>query len=456
MTATTDEDDGPRVRRHTWQPHQYQYDVLQDPARFVVVPAGRRGGKTELGSVQALEWVPNSSDRHPVWWVADTYDSAEEGLKASLEIHPPEWIKDWSDARGNLHIEYETMDWTGLIEFKSAERPDSLRAVGLTGVIADEVGLWKRSAWDESLRPTLADVAAPVLFIGTPKGHSWFYQLWRRAQDPDDWTEYSGHRWTTWDNPHVNRGDIYEMRRSMPPRKYRQEVLAEFVQPTGTVFPKPRSCIRHDTQLRDPVDGEQYVAGWDVARHNDWSVLVIDRARDRHTVHFDRFQKVDYASQELRVARACARYDAPVAMDARGQGDPVFEALDRLSRGDLLDKLDEQGQDIPSEWEDRLRDRHRLFRVAPFKATASTKQNLIDNLARHVGDESTTWPDIPRLTNEMEIYEYKSGGRTEAPEGEHDDCVDAKAMAVWLAGHYRSMGQDRGRGRDEFDLAEYY
>ena len=41
-----------------------------------------------------------------------------------------------------------------------------------------------REAWEATLRPTLSDTQGRAMFISTPSGRNWFYELFMRGQDP--------------------------------------------------------------------------------------------------------------------------------------------------------------------------------------------------------------------------------------------------------------------------------
>jgi len=83
------------------------------------------------------------------------------------------------------------------------------------------------------------------------------------------------------------------------------------------------------------------------------------------------------------------------------------------------------------------------------KFTASSKRDLIDNLATRLEMGEITIPEIPQLTNELDLYEYEttpSGNvRYQAPEGWHDDCVDSLALAAHEGPGPRSATWGPGR-----------
>lgn len=444
----------------TWTAHPHQSRVLQDTTRFRIAAAGRRGGKTELAAIEALRWARDDdcTTRRPVWWVAPTYQLCRPGLLTALELYPEPWVDSYSVSPGNLHIRFA---WGGLIEFMSAEREEQLRGYGLTAAVTEELGEWRERAWTEALRPTLLDVKAPMLGIGTPKGRDWFHRLFQKGQAPEN-EDHTSFRWSTYDNPHVPDSEVDKAKRTTPERAFEQEYLARFVQPQGSVFPHVDRCVNTDLAVEQdgqefrvpehPLDGAVYAAGWDVARHDDWSVLCLDDALTRETVYFDRFQQIPPRQQAFRVALVAAEYGASVLIDATGAGDPYWSLLVEMASGELIHEMERRNMAVPDEWRDRLNEEGSLFGVTAYKYTRASKQNIVENLKALVGDEDTTWPDIPVLTNEMQIYEYKDSGKSGAPDREeaYDDAVHAKALAEWMAAHMDpGAGRPRGDDRDE-------
>ena len=61
--------------------HPAQTQVAASPARFRVLVAGRRFGKTMLGTFECMNAAVNGGR---AWWVAPTYKQAQEGLLAPI------------------------------------------------------------------------------------------------------------------------------------------------------------------------------------------------------------------------------------------------------------------------------------------------------------------------------------------------------------------------------------
>ena len=129
-----------------------------DPTRFKVLAAGRRWGKTRLGVNECLD---TASQGGRAWWVAPTYRDGEVGWRPLRRIG--------SKIGANVRLVDRRLEiGDGLVEVRSADRPDSLRGEGLDLVVIDECALVKEAAWTEELRPALSDRKGRSLFIGTP------------------------------------------------------------------------------------------------------------------------------------------------------------------------------------------------------------------------------------------------------------------------------------------------
>ena len=73
------------------------------------------------------------------------------------------------------------------IRLFGADNPDALRGLYLDGVVLDEYADMKPSTWGAVLRPLLADRRGWAVFIGTPKGHNQFFDIYNSASKSEDW-----------------------------------------------------------------------------------------------------------------------------------------------------------------------------------------------------------------------------------------------------------------------------
>jgi hypothetical protein len=79
----------------------------------------------------------------------------------------------------------------------------------------------------------LADVKGSALFIGTPAGKNHFFDLYKDAQDDDDWDSF---QFMSIDNPFLPATEIEASKKNMSTMSFRQEFEASFETFSGGIF----------------------------------------------------------------------------------------------------------------------------------------------------------------------------------------------------------------------------
>lgn len=308
-----------------------------------------------------------------------------------------------------------------VIEFKSGDNPDTLRGFGVNFFIIDEAARISYEAF-VSVMTTVTQTMGRGIIISTPKGRGWFYEVYQRGEknfsdgspkyaDPseDPWAEWFAIRMPTWTNPTVKIQAIRDAKKNLPEDVFQQEYGAQFLADSAGVFRGINACSRGS--LQNPIAGEQYVIGVDLARLRDFTVLTVIHRHTNHVVAFDRFNQISWEVQYYRIIQLARRYNnALVVMDSTGLGDPILETL----RGGGV-------------------------RVEGYKIGGSTaKQQLIEKLRVNIEHQRISFPpDLKVLRRELENYEYEvtdSGViKYSAPDSQNDDCVVSLALANWGA-----------------------
>jgi hypothetical protein len=201
-----------------------QWEVFNSNARFRMLVAGRRFGKTFLSLVELCRaaWSPGSL----AWYVAPTYKQAKRiAWKPLKEMTRPYWLSPPND--GDLRIELVT---GGTICLRGADNYDSLRGDGLDFLILDEYASIAKEAWPEVLRPALADKQGKALFIGTPRGYNHFYDMYQDAKNRPGWATF---QFTTEEGGNVKPDELASATQELDERTYRQEFQASFENLTG-------------------------------------------------------------------------------------------------------------------------------------------------------------------------------------------------------------------------------
>jgi hypothetical protein len=201
-----------------------QWTVFNSDARFRVLAAGRRFGKTFLSMVELCRaaWSPGRL----AWYVAPTYKQAKRiAWRPLKEMTRPYWATQPHET--DLRIELIT---GGTICLRGAENYDALRGDGLDFLVLDEYASIARQAWPEVLRPALADKQGHALFIGTPRGYNHFYDLYQSARNQPTWAAF---QFTTEEGGNVSKEELEGATHELDERTYRQEFQASFENLTG-------------------------------------------------------------------------------------------------------------------------------------------------------------------------------------------------------------------------------
>lgn len=205
-----------------------QSRVFASPARFRALNAGRRFGKTHLAALELMASAVNRKGSIN-WYVAPTYRQAEQIAWAKLKaMIPAAYIAAKNES--DLSI---TLRNRSTIALRGADNPDSLRGPGLDFVVLDEAAFQKHEAWAEVIRPALSDRLGRALFISTPCGYNWFYDLYCAAKGRDDWAAF---QFTTLDGGNVPNSEVEAARSELDERTFRQEYEASFEALTGRVY----------------------------------------------------------------------------------------------------------------------------------------------------------------------------------------------------------------------------
>ena len=159
------------------------HNRLQD-TRWSVVVCHRRFGKTVMAINHLLRDAILTDKANPRFaYIAPTYRQAKSvawdylkqfaGSIPMVSFHETELRCDLPNG--------------SRIQLLGAENPDSLRGIYLDGAVLDEMADMPESLFPEIIRPALSDRKGWAVFIGTPRGHNAFFELYDAAQKQDDW-----------------------------------------------------------------------------------------------------------------------------------------------------------------------------------------------------------------------------------------------------------------------------
>jgi len=222
-----------------WYPlieHPIQRDLITDIARFKVVPAGRRSGKTERAKrFVAKEALKNPGERYFI--AAPTRDQVKKIYWADMKMLCLCSLASKSPSETELII---YLDNGSEIHLIGLDRPERIEGILWTGGVIDEIADVKPEAWEANIRPSLdtfnptrPDYKAWCWLIGVPDGLNHYYDMAQYAEsanDPD-WKLYH------WKSAEILPADtIAAAKRQMSAKQYRQEYEAGFEGASGRIY----------------------------------------------------------------------------------------------------------------------------------------------------------------------------------------------------------------------------
>jgi len=255
-----------------YYPHPGQVRIDQCNARFINVVAGRRFGK-DFGCARKFvkriflqdypkiahiklptqRFIKFAKPLLHYWAIAPDFNIGKIQQREIFSIFPPDFQASPS------HFSYDDnkkelilLGGKILIEFKSADRPESLVGVGLNGVYCTEFARFKETAWSANIRPTLTDKQGWGLFATTPLPRKWFMDIVALG-NPESDTYSASHAnifGLTIENTRLPNivEEVAVAKATLPPRYFKREYEASLETFEGQVYEE------WDQQVHAPLD----------------------------------------------------------------------------------------------------------------------------------------------------------------------------------------------------------
>lgn len=378
--------------------HEAQKRIKAEAARFNVAACGRRFGKSILGQDIACDYLIAG---WPVGWFSPSYKSLADSWRSIQTILSPLTV---DKSTVEHRIELSTR---GVLDCWSLDNIDAGRGRKYKCAVIDEAAFvrYLGDAWQATIRPTLTDFQGDAWFLSTPRGSNFFRTVYNWGQDA------LKSDWRSWQMPSLSNTTLKDLdkeveaaRLELPERVFRQEYLAEFIDDAGGVFRKVL-----DAATATPQDSAQpnhaYIISIDWGKYNDFTVLAVIDVTTKELVALDRFNQIDYTVQIERLRTLATKFKTKTLVPEHNAiGIPLIEQLQREG-----------------------------FNVHPFTTTNASKAEAIDSLALAIEKGDLRILDHPTLIAELQAYEAErlpSGMlRYSSPEGYHDDCIIALALA---------------------------
>ena len=158
------------------------------------------------------------------------------------------------------------------IRLFGADNPDALRGLYLDGVVLDEYADMKPSIFGAVIRPLLADRKGWATFIGTPKGHNAFWEVYNNAtQDPSWYVEVLRASQTGL----LEQSELDDAAKTMTQDQYLQEFECDFESAIlGAYFGKEMRALTDEGRIREVEYDPLFPVhtAWDLGYSDDTAI----------------------------------------------------------------------------------------------------------------------------------------------------------------------------------------
>jgi hypothetical protein len=158
------------------------------------------------------------------------------------------------------------------IRLYGADSPDGLRGIFLDSVVLDEYADMKPSIWGAVVRPLLTDRKGSATFIGTPKGHNAFWEMYQTAAASQDWYVKVLRASQT---GILDEEELKDAAKTMTQDQYLQEFECDFESAIlGAYYGKEMRQLTDDGRIREVEHDPMFPVhtAWDLGYSDDTAI----------------------------------------------------------------------------------------------------------------------------------------------------------------------------------------
>lgn len=385
-------------------------EIIKSESMYHTVVTSRQFGKSFL-LIQLILYYAINKPGCKIMLTTPIYSQSAKIYKELLNgIRDSGIVKKFNSAENSVILVNKSE-----IFFKSVQLPDNLRGESVDYLFCDEAAMYKEGVFDSVLRPMLTVRGKKCVLFSTPRGNNWFRNMYNRSNDN---VRYKSYHKTWRDNPYANIDEINDAKISLPDAIFRQEYEGEFVNEGGSIFGNLDKYALINS-FKDPIPGEKYYAGLDIAITNDFLVFTILNSKGE-VVHIyrDNGKTVDFMLNQLKIL--FDTYNPQYTLvETNGIGMGIYEQIKKLHRS-----------------------------VDSFTTTNKSKSDIIEDLIYSLQTGKVTIPAkdlFSYLYDEMNDFGFKYNHKTRTIRYEsmsgHDDCV----ISLALSGEALKKGISKGR-----------
>lgn len=392
--------------------------ILSSGAKYHISCVGRQYGKSLMAMNLVLYWGINHGPCK-ILWVSPVYAQTDKVQKELMQaIGGSKIVRSCNYSSNEIILQNGTQ-----ILFRSAERYDNIRGLTMDYGVIDEAAFCKDEAWTEAIRPVFMVRGKKVLFISTPKGKNWFYDLYQLgvSEDHPNYVSYSG---SSYETPYIDPAEIADAKMTLPENIFKQEYLAQFIDAGGEVF---SDLNKNEFKLWPKPEGKVF-CGIDLGKQEDYTVATFMDSKGR-VVDIYRANAQEWTKMTQEIVNRLKKWNASAMVEVNSIGDVIYEMLKK-------------------QWPD----------TKPFVTSNKSKNEIVEGLILDMNESTVQIPSrelFPYLYDELSYFTYDYNPKTRSiryghPKGLHDDTVISLAIANFNRkqnksyGAYSVIGASRG------------
>jgi hypothetical protein len=405
-----------------FKPHNIQKQIietLQNPnVFFVSAILGRQTGKSLLLENYSI-WYCLNHPNSKVLIVGPT-DSLVQKLYTEIKhaLRKTPVVKSAKAQKGQTEIIFIN---ESRILFKSANSENNLRGESVDVLILDEAAFIKQDTFETILLPFLNVRGKKCFLASTPRGKNWLYDYYIRG-NTEQYPQYKSFKCSSYENPYANKDLLDLFKQTLSPKKFEQEILAEFVDSAALFTNLDETLVL--VKQHEPMPNEKYWAGIDIGLLNDRSVVSIIN-QDGHLVNQIVYEKTTTPKLIESIVNVNNKWNFQnILIEVNGQGLPIYQTLQT-----------------------------KLRNIEAFTTTSNSKQEIIDDLIYNFNMLNFKAINDAELRIELESFVFiqDAGQKIKyaAISGIHDDRVMSLAIAKRAhkegrqTGSYSYVGRQR-------------
>lgn len=390
---------------YKFEPRPHQLEYLSSTKRFRIAVFHRRAGKSAMalnGQIIKLQQKPGI-----YYYFLPTYRQAKDVIWNNLvKKHVPvELVDRMNDSELAIYWKNGSIQ-----KFVGCEDYDKHRGIDCIDAVFDEYSEMVEEVWTAIVRPILAANGGSATFCFTPKGRNHSYKLLSEARNEENNKDWGIFIKNVKQTDVISEEELEKVRRTTPEAMYNQEYMVEFLDNAGQFFRRVRENVYKPNENERPNRNHPFQLGIDLAKYNDYTVITPFDLVTMRVWPQDRFNKVDWNLQKLRIQLLAEKFNnAKCKMDRTGVGETIVADLER------------EGLDIGED--------------GAVVFTNKSKNDLLNHLSVLLEQDRIKIPDDEGLIAELEAMQYYMSDSGNIKFGSIKDMHDDRVISLALAVH---------------------